>query len=362
MGNASSSGLNGRFKDPAMSPSTDPRTDARLRQMLETVQMAGQTPDPEVDGHKLTLDECIKGCQQIETMYGGLFHALYKDAKVQGVEESQETIQGVDGNDVTLYISKPKKAAQGPLPCVFHTHGGGMAFLNAADLNYRYWCNQLALRGLVVVSVEFRNSAGNRSPPAAYPAGLNDCVSGIKWVVKNKSKLGISKVITHGESGGGNLALAGAMKAATEGVKVDGVFASCPYISNFSVLTEDDIKELPSLRENDGYILNFKSTIPSCRAYTETGSPESKDGFAWPYHCTDEQLKLLPKTVITVNELDPLRDEGIALAARLRELGVGGYTTSLIGTTHGAETMFAAQLPDLAAPVLDGVRAFCDSL
>lgn len=361
MGNSNSTYLQGRLKDPNMSPATDPRIDVRLRKIFEQFQMAQLVPDPEDDLDKLTLDECIKMCQEVEQQSIGLTTMLYKDLPVpEGVEVSQESIKGVDGNDIVLYISKPKTASQATQTCIVHTHGGGMALLNAADLNYRYWCNMLAVRGLVVVSVEFRNSGGNRCPPAAYPAGLNDCVSAIKWVINNKSKLGISKIVTHGESGGGNLALAGAMKAATEGFKVDGVYACCPNISN--CFDGSKPEELISLKENDGYFLNIKGCYPSARTYTEKNTPQAKDGFAWPYHCTDEQLKTLPKTIISVNELDPLRDEGLVLGARLRALGVGGYTTSLAGTTHAAESMFAPFLPDLAAAVMDGVRAFCDTV
>ena len=44
------------------------------------------------------------------------------------VRQYQETIEGVDGNEITLYIHEPINR-DGPLPCVFHTHGGGMVIL-----------------------------------------------------------------------------------------------------------------------------------------------------------------------------------------------------------------------------------------
>ena len=45
---------------------------------------------------------------------------------------------------------------------------------------------------------------------APFPAGLNDCVSGLRWVIDNAASLGIDpgRVIVAGESGGGNLTLA----------------------------------------------------------------------------------------------------------------------------------------------------------
>ena len=64
--------------------------------------------------------------------------------------------------------------------------------------------------------VDFRNAVRASSAPevAPYPAGLNDCVSGLTWVHANAAKLGIdpARVIVAGESGGGNLTLATGMK------------------------------------------------------------------------------------------------------------------------------------------------------
>ena len=57
-----------------------------------------------------------------------------------------------------------RRAPSGPLPCVVHTHGGGMAILRAADPNFVLWRNELAATGLVVVGVEFRNAAGVLGP------------------------------------------------------------------------------------------------------------------------------------------------------------------------------------------------------
>jgi hypothetical protein len=65
-------------------------------------------------------------------------------------------IEGVDGNGINLYNHKPKGATS-PLPCVYHTHGGGMSILHGSDFKHVYWRNRLACEGLVVVGAEFRN-------------------------------------------------------------------------------------------------------------------------------------------------------------------------------------------------------------
>ena len=54
---------------------------------------------------------------------------------------------------------------------------------------------------------------------APYPAGLNDCVSGLKWTHANAATLGIdpARIVIAGESGGGNLTLASGLKLKRDG-------------------------------------------------------------------------------------------------------------------------------------------------
>ena len=70
---------------------------------------------------------------------------------------------------------------------------------------------------------------------APFPAGLNDCVSGLKWVVANAGQLGIdpARIIVAGESGGGNLTLATGLKLKQDGELglIKGLYALCPYIA-----------------------------------------------------------------------------------------------------------------------------------
>ena len=63
---------------------------------------------------------------------------------------------------------------------------------------------------------------------------MNDCSSALQWMFDNKEKLGVSKIIISGESGGGNLTLATTLKAKKDEklLQIDGVYAQCPYISN----------------------------------------------------------------------------------------------------------------------------------
>ncbi len=69
-------------------------------------------------------------------------------------------------------------------------------------------------------------------------------------------------LVIQGESGGGNLVLARAIKANREGWigAVGGVYASVPYISGGYAWPRDrKLVELPCLVENDGYLVNAQA-------------------------------------------------------------------------------------------------------
>src|SRR5262249_50091022 len=55
-----------------------------------------------------------------------------------------------------------------------------------------------------------------------------------------------------------------------------------------------------------------------------------------------EDLRSLPRTYLTVNELDCLRDEGLDYARRLLQVGVPTDVRCWAGTFHG----FASAVPD----------------
>ena len=235
---------------------TDPRMNPHVTAAFAPFELDGEPAPVEVD-RSTPMDEIQAWSVEAEQGYSGLFQVMCADNPPPAVEveNSTEVIQGVDGNDITLYISRPK-GAEGPLPCVYHTHGGGMAILHAADEVYVYWRDRLAAEGLVCVGVEFRNCAG-ADGHNQFPAGLNDCASGLYWTQDNAEALGIGNIVISGESGGGNLAVATTMKAKNDG-KLDGIggtYALCPYVAG-DLHYDSPPPELPSLVENDGIFLD----------------------------------------------------------------------------------------------------------
>ena len=87
-----------------------------------------------------------------------------------------------DGNTVKIRFIRPDTTER--LPCVYYIHGGGMMFMSCFDGLYRAWGKIIAAEGVAVAMVDFRNCLRPSSAPEVepFPAGLNDCVSGLKWV------------------------------------------------------------------------------------------------------------------------------------------------------------------------------------
>jgi acetyl esterase/lipase len=335
----------------------DPRADPRMITAMEPFGLADPPEDPPVDSDS-PLDALLEYVSAAEEGFEGLFVALAAELpEVGGVARSVEVIKGVDGNDVTLYIHRP--AGDEPLPGVLHLHGGGMVLLEAAGVAYGRWRDQLAASGIVVVGVEFRNGGGKHGPHP-FPAGLNDCSSALRWVLDNRAALGISTLVVSGESGGANLTLATTLKAKRDGVvdQIDGVYAMCPYVSNGYASPPS---ELASLYENEGYFLSCRMLSVLAKAYDPSGEHAS-DPLAWPYYATRDDLSGLPPHVISVNQLDPLRDEGLAYYRKLLDAGVPAVSRTVNGTCHAGDLIFESALPDVRRATIADIKAFVDSL
>ena len=226
--------LPGRLGDPSLFIHTDPRTDPRIAAQMVA---EGITAAADVDTSQFTTNaERARLVNEFE-----LASAVRKEdnprgaggvpADVEAKTVSTElTIGGVDGNEIRLVMKRPVGSESTPLPCYYHTHGGGMCMMGVDDPSFVALYTTLAAEGVCVIGVEFRNSAGGLvygpdAPLAPFPAGINDCMSGLQYCFDHKEELAITTIVVSGESGGGNLSSALALKAKREnrGPLIDGV-------------------------------------------------------------------------------------------------------------------------------------------
>src|SRR6476660_3318496 len=283
----------GRLADPDCTLGTDPRSDPRMVKALAEFGLDGILPEAPLSVDS-PLEDRLAFAALNEEGVGAVLAAFGQAVPdVEGVTTTTTTITGEDGNDVTLYLSRPDRA--GPLPAVVHLHGGGMAICSAADVGFARGREYLAATGLLVVGVEFRNSGGKLGPHP-YPAGLNDCAAGVRWVSANRDELGVSYLIVSGESGGGKVTLTVAHKAKREGWlhEIAGFYAQCPYISNRWL---EECEDLPSLTENDEYFVTCQQLALLGSLYDPTDS-HSDDAACWAAVAADEELTGMPPHVI----------------------------------------------------------------
>ena len=334
----------------------DPRIDPRIKALFSPMEL---TPQADVADRaellaRVNSDEARAGAEGFKA-----FMELCDDEKIApstGLEqETREFVSRPDGNTVKVRLVRP--ASNDPLPCVYYIHGGGMQMLSCFDGNYRAWGRIIAAQGVQVAMVDFRNCLTPSSAPevAPYPAGLDDCVAGLEWLSTNASELGVDadRIIVAGESGGGNLTLATGLRLKREG-RLDlirGLYALCPYIAG-----EWPQDRYPSSTENNGILLDLHNNT-GAMAYG-IQELEKRNPLAWPGLARGEDVRGLPPTVISVNECDPLRDEGLEFYRLLLREGVEATCRQVMGTIHGTE-IFPLACPEISRETARSIADFC---
>ncbi len=325
---------------------SDPLIDSRIKAMFGA--WPDLTPSTDVPNRDALLaEENSEAGRQRWAATQAMMDALDNEtvAPSAGLVVRDERFQSQpDGNWINIRYVRPDNAEI--LPCVYYIHGGGMMTMSAYDGMYRAWSRLIAAEGVAVAMVDFRNCVRASSAPevAPFPAGLNDCVSGVKWVSAHHAELRIdpATTIVAGESGGGNLMLATGLKLLKDGDigLIKGLYALCPYIAGR--WPQD---RFPSSIENNGILLDLHSNRGAMGYGIEAFN--ARDPLAWPAFATEADVKGLPATVISVNECDPLRDEGVAFYRLLLAAGVPARCRTVMGTIHGTE-VFAASCPDIS--------------
>ena len=338
-----------------LSIETDPRLDPRLRWILTAI------PDqllPDVDNREVLLAEANTPEALANRELLRSFMDLCDSEEIApsaGLDINTHQITSTpDGNQINLAVIRPE--TEQTLACVYYIHGGGMAAMSCFDGMYRSWGRLIAGNGVAVVMVDFRNCVTPSSAPevAPYPAGLDDCVSGLRWVVAHADELGIdaARIVIAGESGGGNLTLASGLRLKRDGDLglIKGLYALCPYIAG-----QWPTPECPSSVENEGILLHLHNNRGRMGYGIEAF--EARDPLAWPSFAGAEDVRGFPPTVINVNECDPLRDEGINFYRLLLSAGVPARCRQMMGTMHGTE-IFSIACPDISRDTARDIAGF----
>jgi len=207
------------------------------------------------------------------------------------------------------------------LPVLVYFHGGGWVLgdLDSVDSLCRSLANAA---DCVVVSVDYR-----LAPEHKFPAAVEDAYSATKWTANSATSFSGDprRIAVGGDSAGGNLAAAVSLMARDKhGPPI--VFQLLIYPATNHAFDTTSYSD-----NTEGYWLSKDDMRWFWNHYLRD-EEDGRNPYASPSRAAD--LRSLPPAFVITAEFDPLRDEGEAYAARLRERGVPVKVARYDGMIH----------------------------
>ncbi len=297
----------------------DPQAQALLRQLKE----AGAKPVEEMS---------VAEARALAWSYIGL----------QGEPEQVAAVthRFIPGPTADLPIRIYRPAGKGPFPALVLFHGSGwvIANLDVADAPSRALANRT---GCVVVAVNYQ-----KAPEHKFPIPFDDCYAATVWVAEHAEELRVepTRIGVAGDSAGGNLAAAVALKARDSGGP------ALAYQLLIYPATNYDLDTPSALANAEGYLLQRESMRWFWNHYLADAG-DAANPLACPLRAAD--LSGLPPAFVVTAEFDPLCDDGDRYAEALRAAGVAVTHRRYDGMVHGFFWM---------AGVLDQARALYEEI
>lgn len=269
------------------------KLDPQLKEILDSLDPAAEKPVEE-----MTPDEARA------TWKAEMAEVAGKPCQVASVSEHE--VPG-PGGPLKVRIYEPDGLDGEPAPMLIYIHGGGYirGDLDTHDDVCRYLCHHTPC---IVASVDYRLAPENK-----FPDQVEDCFAAASWLANNAGELGAdpARIAIGGDSAGGNFTCAATMLARDKGGP-----SFCFQLLIYPVTdlaSENESKRLYS----SGYLLN---SMPFYIQSYVRNDDDLTNPLASPLRATNH-ANLPPAFVLTAG-FDPLRDEGQAYAAKLRDAGV----------------------------------------
>jgi len=227
-------------------------------------------------------------------------------------------IPAADGTPLRarLYANADARAT---LPVLLYLHGGG--FTIGSLETHDSLCRQLALRsGAAVVALDYR-----LAPEHRFPTAVDDAWAALRWLAANAATLGFdgTRLAVGGDSAGGTLAAVCAIHARDIGLPLRLQLLITPGTTAFA--------DTPSHRQfARGYLLEADDIAWFFDQYI--AASQRRDWRFAPLEA--EALDGVAPACVLLAECDPLVDEGLAYADRLRAAGVPVELEIGRGLTH----------------------------
>ena len=230
-------------------------------------------------------------------------------------------IAAADGTPLParLYAPVASDAMAQPLPALLYLHGGGFVIggLNTHDS----LCRQLALRsGGAVLALDYR-----LAPEHRFPTAVDDAWAALQWLVREGRTLGIdtARLAVGGDSAGGTLAAVCAIAARDHGLSLKAQLLITPGTAAHGNWPSRHLFA-------HGFLLDAISIEWFFDHYL--GAASRHDWRFAPLEAPD--LDGVAPAIVVLAECDPLVDEGLAYADRLRAAGVPVTLELARGLTH----------------------------
>lgn len=246
-------------------------------------------------------------------------------AGTTGVSIKDIRLRRPGGRDLPMRLYTPADRPAGtPLPLLVYFHGGGWTFgsLNSCAR----FCYAVAATGqAAVLAVDYA-----LAPEHPYPEGLLDCMAAIDYAAAHSDRLGTAPglISAGGDSSGGNLAVAAAMRLHAEGrAALRSLVLFYPVVSAWA----------DGSASWQDYAYGFGLDAPLMEAFNEaylSGGATARNPFVSPSLAPDSVLRSLPPLLMMAAERDILAAQGERFAARLSAAGCKATRTVLPGTVH----------------------------
>jgi acetyl esterase/lipase len=212
-------------------------------------------------------------------------------------------------------------SAEDDLPVVVYYHGGGWVLGNLDT--HDPLCRRLAREtNCVVVAVDYR-----LAPDAKFPAAFDDCFAATAYVSQHADEFNVdpTRLVVAGDSAGGNLAAAVAIRAAEVGSP-----AILAQVLIYPVV-EPNYETDSYLAHAEGFGLSRGTMMWFWEQYLV--EEDIANPYAVPSAATN--LDKLPPAHFVTAEHDVLLSEGESYANRLQDAGIPTTMRQYTGMIHG---------------------------
>lgn len=224
--------------------------------------------------------------------------------------------------DIAVRLYRPD--VERPMPVFVWVHGGSWVrvTVDLLDSHFRVIANR---SGCAVAAVDYR-----LSPESQFPEAIEEVYHAAWWLKREAVPLGLdsSRIGLAGDSSGGNVA------AATAIVDRRRRLVGFAYLALVLPVLDARFESQSWHELGEDYLLTKPQLQWAVDQYAPGADPD--EPLISPVRAAREELEGIPPTRIMTGEFDPLKDEGAAFAARLREAGVEVELVEVPGLIHHA--------------------------